>query len=126
MGLDTTHDAWHGPYSAFHLFRQALIAAIGGTYTEVHPAGYDWTYDDAIVPSEHVAGLSVLLNHSDCDGEISPDDCLAVAAALEWVAPRMPDDGAGALSEFTPRARALQFAKGCRLASEKGEALEFC
>lgn len=29
MGLDTTHDAWHGAYSAFHRWRQRIAEAAG-------------------------------------------------------------------------------------------------
>lgn len=29
MGLDTTHDCWHGAYSAFHRFRHGIARAIG-------------------------------------------------------------------------------------------------
>ncbi len=29
MGLDTTHDCWHGPYSRFHRWRQELAKVAG-------------------------------------------------------------------------------------------------
>ncbi len=29
MGLDTTHDCWHGPYSSFNRWRTQLAAEIG-------------------------------------------------------------------------------------------------
>jgi len=32
MGLDTTHDAFHGAYSAFNRFRQIVCRAIGGSF----------------------------------------------------------------------------------------------
>ena len=32
MGLDTTHDAFHGAYSAFNSFRRFLLKSIGGSF----------------------------------------------------------------------------------------------
>ena len=32
MGLDISHDAWHGAYSAFNRFRQKVAQAMGGSY----------------------------------------------------------------------------------------------
>ena len=32
MGLDTTHDCWHGPYSSFMQFRRVIAKAVGITF----------------------------------------------------------------------------------------------
>ena len=39
MGLDTTHDCWHGPYSMFMRWRTAIAAAaqaLGQRHDDVH------------------------------------------------------------------------------------------
>lgn len=119
MGLDTTHNCWHGPYSAFHRFRTHLARAAGGDYVIPEPCGAEVD----IVGIEETDPLYVLLNHSDCDGVIESKDCEALANRLEELAPRLPDFRGcrdASLSEA-----ALQFAAGLRRAAEAGEDVEF-
>lgn len=82
-----------------------------------------WTYDDEVVPKEYDEGMRLFLSHSDCDGELSPAECVSVAAFLDWVGPKLADYGAGHLP--SPRAAAARFADGCRLAAGKSEPLRF-
>ena len=108
MGLDTSHDAFHGAYSAFNSLRQEVAHAIGGSYgphwLRTHHGeiardkdGYpirDETLNDAMfyVPDEITEdafpGLWEFLRHSDCDGEISPEMCMKVADDLDHCFPR--------------------------------------
>lgn len=99
MGLDTTHDCWHGPYSMFMRWRQWLnlfialdrvgadkawepIRNLGATREAIENAWIQGLYDDQSVP------LNVLMNHSDCDGEIAAEVCAPLADALEDLANR--------------------------------------
>ncbi len=111
MGLDTTHDCWHGAYSAFGRWRQEIAGAAG--YGELGAYyGYggqrDWPEGDALVE---------LLDHSDCDGELPVSVLLPLAARLEEIKPALADDWAVD--------RAEQFIAGLRLAAERGEPVEF-
>lgn len=102
MGLDTTHDCWHGPYSAFMRWRQWLnyyialdraeasadwkeISFMGATREAINSAWNRQLYADQSVP------LNVLMAHSDCDGEIAAEVCAPLADALQsLVDRRMP------------------------------------
>lgn len=133
MGLDVSHDAFHGAYSAFNRLRQAVAKATGGVFPP---------HDRADIPPDYLQlgegydneshpGLWEFLKHSDCDGEIDPATCLRVADDLEALLPRIaeveadePSTGhlqaAGGYVEVTKR-----FIAGCRAAAAAGEPLEF-
>lgn len=128
MGLDTSHNAWHGSYSGFSNFRKAVCKAanmgeldeyigFGGTKPFPH-----WI-DIPVVP---------LLDHSDCDGYLGDKSntvrneaiLLGVADYLDMLC----DEG----RLFDPEGKegwyyraARQFAKGCRDAADAGEVVEF-
>lgn len=150
MGLDCSHDAWHGAYSAFNRFRQKIAEAMGGSYPphkDVSLAERDWYWGEGYSAGTH-PGLMVLLSHSDCDGEISPEDCIKVANDLEALLPQIAelDDGdvTGGAS-FTRKGDDIEvnrhpghiaraggyvavtekFISGCRAANAADEALEF-
>lgn len=95
MGLDTTHDCWHGAYSGFAMFRETVGRAAGLPYrvankqygdgirhtldidweqiTEAQIAG-DWTEPPCITRLGYDPPLTdpvlYLLIHSDCDGKL--------------------------------------------------------
>src|SRR6185436_20958665 len=97
MGLDTTHDCWHGAYSAFMRWRQKIAAVAGlppltlmeaffekgsvydpfAKMAAEFPATAEAIYEslpirwDALKPDV----LHVLLHHSDCDGDIPAEVC---------------------------------------------------
>jgi hypothetical protein len=109
MGLDTTHDAWHGPYSMFMRWRVWLAAQIGvplwlmtgfckWQYDEKDLATLSWDDPkrDAIQSLVDVKGplpwsimngdpIVALLSHSDCDGKIPWWTCKALALRLTQI-----------------------------------------
>ena len=127
MGLDTSHDCWHGPYSAFNDWRVAVARTAGINldwmegFADADPVSWDGVVDP----------LAILLNHSDCEGSIAAEDCAPLADRLEQLLPLMePHDGPagrrGFVSERGWIARKTeQFIKGLRLAAERGEPVEF-
>ena len=118
MGLDTTHNCWHGSYSAFHDFRDAIARVVTGIPIDkmkgfggmpgvaLGAESWDAWADDPIVK---------LLRHSDSDGEIAVEDCLPIALRLEALAPK--------LGVWTRHA--VRFACGLREAALLGEVVEF-
>lgn len=121
MGLDTTHDCWHGPYSQFNRWREHLHVLITND-----PLGLDgWDavcrgkapnpYEDQSVP------INVLMMHSDCDGEIAAEMCGPIADALEALLPKMPERGIYDIAHPAT----LRFIAGLRRAAAAGEAVEF-
>jgi hypothetical protein len=113
MGLDTTHNAWHGPYSLFNRFRQNLMFAYNGTNLMDY-AGYN-----GVIPMKNITdkGLYILFNHCDCDGEILPADCKLISDSLLELSLKITDDYV--------LEQAFQFSKGCLDAYNSNEILEF-
>ncbi len=108
MGLTITFDCFQGSYHTFHFWRTYLAAQIGlpynlmeGFYSEdeewsveslpknmtldtkkaiLERLPLDWMiFDDDL--------LHIILNHSDCDGIIRIDECIALKARLEEILP---------------------------------------
>ncbi len=142
MGLDTTHDCWHGPYSAFTRWRHVVARAAG---YEVLPVKYEdgTTMDTIMVDWGHITAanlqgewdetpkdaLMVLIAHSDCDGLIHPNQGRALADRLEGLLPLLQGggrDGGSARADYDgTRAATERFIAGLRAAAEAGEDVRF-
>ncbi|WP_257475292.1 hypothetical protein [Bacillus paralicheniformis] len=89
MGLDVTHGAFSGAYSAFNNLRRFLLRSIGGSWPPHDDKklkdGY-WYFGEGYSTKTH-KGLTEFFGHSDCDGEISPEMCKFVADELEAILP---------------------------------------
>lgn len=146
MGLDCSHDAFHGAYSAFNSFRQAVADAIGGSYPphfvknadgslatdDRGRAVYDRSRDQEMwyagdgMTREKNPGIYEFLSHSDCDGEISPEMCKLVADELEPLLDKMPEKSGGHIAGRGGYRQVLQyFIDGCRAAHAANEPLDF-
>lgn len=110
MGLDTSHDCWHGPYSSFNDFRRAVAKVLGFDLDSMVGFGGLQSWDD--LPAD---ALHPLLNHSDCEGQLTPQECAGIMKRLREIAPD--------LGEW--QARAEQFAAGCEQAAAAGEVVDF-
>jgi hypothetical protein len=119
MGLDTSHDCWHGSYHAFGVFRRALAKAAGlpdldsmEGFGSLSPIRWDSLPPDPI---------HVLLNHSDCEDDIAVEHLVPLAERLDSLALVLEQDPEGA--RWAKSAR--QFAAGCRDAADEGVPVEF-
>lgn len=139
MGLDCSHDAFNGAYSAFNRFRKFIVAATGGSYPP-HGPGFALSNDEYRLGTsndpndyseESWPGLYELLGHSDCDGEISPEMCTKVADDLERLMPafeeheRRSEPAGGHLQTIGYVGAIRRFIAGCRLAAANNEPLTF-
>ena len=82
MGLDTTHDCFHGAYSSFGIFRKSLAWTCGFDLLKMEgftDIGYNWDFLD--IPK----GARALLSHSDCDGKLTVEECVDILIWLEAV-----------------------------------------
>jgi hypothetical protein len=148
MGLDTTHDAWHGAYSAFMRWREKLAEAAGlpplrmmECFFVAGNAPYDpstMVYDKTAKETvqRFLEGLPIkweclkpdalheLLYHSDCEGDIPADRCAAIADSLERIMPNIPEgDGGGHIGNWKEKTQ--KFIDGLRKAAAANEPLEF-
>lgn len=150
MGLDTSHDCWHGAYSAFNRWREELCRLAGlpplelmeGFYSSIGgkqfqpPTLYyrcaDTRYEDMQRLDSRLPirwdclkpdALHELLHHSDCEGEIPWERCGAIADSLEKLIPLMNGDAGGHIGNWKDKTQA--FVDGLRLAASKQENVEF-
>ena len=131
MGLRCSHNAFCGSYAAFNRLRQFVAAATGGifpphTEPELPP---DWYACGDDYPRSAWPGLHAFLAHSDCEGELSPATCAAVADDLERLLPRMEALQWESRGHIAARGGFLAvvraFIGGCRAAAAAGEPLTF-
>jgi hypothetical protein len=137
MGLDTSHDAWHGAYSAFSRWRNHVATAAG--YKIVRNTSNGWVHDNVDLSWDvfedknyqgewdHPPGddpLLYLIVHSDCDGVIHPREGRHLAARLESLLPKLDEDASGG-HVWSMRGVTQRFIDGLRLAAEAGEDVEF-
>jgi hypothetical protein len=102
MGLDTSHGAWHGAYSAFSRWRNAVEAAAGYPLMKdenglVYPSNINW----GAITEANLEGqwdstpedpLVVLIAHSDYKGAIYPEQAVPLADRLEGLLPHIVED----------------------------------
>lgn len=142
MGLDTSHDCWHGSYSAFNRWRDKLAEVAG--YTG-HPNAngsttidIDWGCIEGVIgrdldgkwpfmpvrPDGTPDPLIVLIAHQDCDGEIQAEFCAPLADRLEELIPLLgEEDGRGHVGLY--RDATQTFIAGLRNAAKAKESVEF-
>jgi hypothetical protein len=113
MGLDFSHCDARWAYSGFMSFRRRLANEIGMDLNKME--GFDGdipfsNYQDVILP---------LLDHSDCDGELTVEECKKVAPRLRQLVSAWEDND-------YDKTKALQLADGMDYAVECNEPLEFC
>jgi hypothetical protein len=141
MGLDTTHDAWHGAYSAFSRWRDKLAEAAGYDTVKLSleemgrtMVCIDWGpwpksayYDPPYIPCRLDGTpdpLLLLIMHSDCEGKIRHEFLAPLADRLEELIPRIDnEDGHGHIGNYGDKTRT--FVAGLRRAIEAGEELGF-
>lgn len=151
MGLDITHDTWHGAYSAFHRWRSEIAKCIGIPLDLMEGFYQDGgTFDPFALPKlqlkndslslngitkicEHLpllwdafkpSPLHELLYHSDCDGIIEFEKCAAIADELEKLLPDLEANNQGGhIGNMADKTR--QFIKGLRLAHSEKQNIEF-
>lgn len=115
MGLDTTHNCWHGPYSSFNEFRRKLALQIGINLDEY--IGYSDTGTKHLLDIKH--DIMPLLNHSDCDGELSVEEASRIADGLTDIL------SGGEKMDHYLKEQITQFRNGCIRAVRRNETIKF-
>lgn len=130
MGLDVSHDCWHGAYSAFSRWRDQLARAAGYEIAKVDTGSFMGLQDTVLIDWGHIVDenylgewhqtpadpLIVLIAHSAQAGPL--------ADRLAELLPLMPEGEApGHVRHW--RNTTQQFIDGLRAAVEAGEDVEF-
>lgn len=111
MGIAFSHCTASWSYGGFNRFREALAEEIGLDLNEMEGFGgtRPWKeIDDPIV---------ALLNHTDTEGELTPEECERIWPRLRGLVLEWPEG-----YDFD---NAIKLAAGMRLAALKGEQLKF-
>lgn len=123
MGLDTSHDCWHGAYSSFNTFRKRLANEININLDEC--IGYG---DGSVDLTTINHGIIPLLNHSDCDGILTVEESKQILVGLNDILNKMEplnEDNTNFLENKWFRNKIIQFIKGLELAIERNEVVDF-
>jgi hypothetical protein len=141
MGLDTSHDCFHGAYSSFTRWRHAVAEAAGfqilpvkyadGITSDTIMLEWHWATQDRLMgvwDKEAPHPLYYLFVHSDCEGVIRPQEGIPLADALEGLLPELSKkeglgghiDARGGTVSVTKK-----FIDGLREAAAAGEDVDF-
>jgi len=147
MGLDISHNTWHGAYSAFMRWRKEIAKVAGFPPLELMEGFYmenKFSLLDAIHKKDDLCmyflndvreslpiqwdffrgdPLYHLLYHSDCDGQITYIRAGKIAKRLRELLPKIDGDLGGHIGNI--KEKTITFIEGCELAYELKEPLEF-
>jgi len=121
MGLDFSHGNAHWAYSGFSRFRKRLAAVYGVDLDQM--VGFQHPWEEHKVPNPipwttQCGELQDLINHSDCDGHLTPTQCKKIAPALRRAVELWADND-------WDKNEALKLAEGMEEAIEAKENFEF-
>jgi len=112
MGIDFSHTEAHWSYSGFMNFRRRIAQEIEIDLDMMEGFGGDIPFDSVNDP------IMPLLNHSDCEGELTPKECGIVAPRLRELVSTWDDE------DYDKR-HALYLAEGMDEAVDRNENLIF-
>lgn len=152
MGLDISHNTWHGSYSSFMMWRTKIAYLSGFPPLELMEGYYDSNNNPFILldykyPRGDELDMSAirrirqrlpikwdlfgnhplveLLAHSDCDGYINYSKCSKIADELDKLLPLLEKEGecGGHIGNW--KTKTETFISGLRLAAKNKERLQF-
>jgi hypothetical protein len=125
MGLSFRHLDIQSSYTGFAYFRRMLADSMGWKYYG-DTFFYEW-HRHSEVEKFRSDPMFVFMMHSDCDGFISPSDCLKIAPRLRELVKDWKDwDEENYTREGGWKRYALELADGMESLAAKGKKLVFC
>jgi hypothetical protein len=112
MGIDFSHCNAHWGYGGFNNFRTRLAKEVGIDLEEMDGFGGHILWEGLVDP------IIPLLCHSDCDGELSVEECKKVAPRLKEIVDKWLDD--------YDKQTAVELVKGMETAIGLDEPIRFC
>jgi hypothetical protein len=100
-------------YSGFGEFRNELASLVGIELHAMEGFGGELPWS-SVKPD----AINILLDHSDCDGKLTAEECRAIAPRLLELAPQLKDG-------YDTR-MAITLSTDMALCASRGEVLEFC
>jgi hypothetical protein len=113
MGLDFAQSDAHWSYGGFHQFRIKLAKEIGIDLESMQGFGGDIPWINVNDPIEP------FLNHSDCDGQLTDNECTDVGPRLIDLVKHWPEDDYN-------RQQALMLAEDMIDCAKRNHSLDFC
>jgi hypothetical protein len=113
MGIDIYPGGAHWSYSGFHAFRKALAQEVGIDLDEMVGFGGETPW-----PNSKKEPIVHLLNHSDCDGKMTPKQCRACAPRLRELISKWD------IADYSTSS-ALKLVGGMEVAAKNDEPLVF-
>jgi hypothetical protein len=113
MGIDFSHGDAHWSYGGFNRFRSRVASMAGFDLGDMIGFGGSTSWD-AVTDA-----IKDLLDHSDCVGELTPEQCKTIAPRLREIVQAWPDDN-------YDKHQALKLADGMDEAATVAESLVFC
>lgn len=117
MGLDTTHNCYHGAYSWFNSFREWIFRNIWLNPNDFIWYSRDWEWTKDLKDIWHP--ILPLLNHSDCDGILDKEDQESIIIWWNQILANLIEK-----NELYEN-KLKQFIEWCELALEDNEDVEF-
>lgn len=118
MGLDTSHNCWHGSYSSFNQFRYSLGRQIGVNLDEY--IGYGEGGTKYLTDIKHE--LYPFFMHSDCEGELTVEESKQIVIGLNKVLENFNEN---LELSYNFKNKIIQFRDGCLDAISKNEIIDF-
>lgn len=130
MGIDFSHGDAHWSYSGFHQFRLRVAESIGINLDEMVGFGSFLDPDPPKVPKKSWDtvndDIKYLLDHSDCDGGMTPEVCLKVAKRLREIITSWNTESTSDFRRDYNIEHGLALASGMEEAANKNDNFEFC
>lgn len=112
MGIDFSHGDAHWAYSGFMRFRNKLAEALG------YVVPLSTMYDDGSYTCMVNEPIWPLINHSDCEGELTVEEMQQIIPQLEDIINRWDDDD-------YDKSHGLDLVESMQEAINENESLEF-
>lgn len=127
MGLDvhakglSVEDSYSCGYITFGVYRQAVAKAYNEEFGELYAKQYKQLFNPNPYTDEEIErwneicndDLDIFLNHSDCDGKFTPEECKKIYNAMKDLKVDMQGHNYGVMKPYSMHEHWLNMFKHC-------------